>query len=280
MLWRDMTRLGGVEWPRIVHWKSAELVPDIGCDSNNFALLGQEWFFRRPDFLSDVLDHVRVLLDFDRDNWRRQKPFLLAYASRLFGNTDLPAWITVFSARKGFGRRMQETGAKPSHAALLVGRPIRVTDLRGSDAKLNGLHLDARGLWPMHPLEHDRPMQLQRVSIIRSLAGDRGLLRSQEDRLVAVSGDPEDFNLASRGYTPLLELYRGHDDVHRSPLVNFCRLDGNGISQHRCVTFHPRTGFVGDVRAFQYTPEYYLRSGMMNHTILEWLLKPGAHERF
>lgn len=275
-----MRRLGGVEWPRIRYWRSADLVPDIGVEANNFVLLGQSWFFRRPEFMADVLDITRVQLDVDRATWHRQKQFLISYACSHYDSSDRPAWMMVTSARKGFARRSQDAGARPTHAARLVARAIGLNDLRGSTITLNGMPLSMRGFLPIHPFVTGAQVQLQRVSIVRSVRNKRGPLAAPEDRLVTVSGDPEDFKLASKGITPALELYRGHNDVHKSPLITFCILDKQGQVRCRNFSVHPTIGYVGDVRASVYDPEYYLRSDMLNHTVLEKLITPGAHEAF
>ncbi len=275
-----MTRLGGVEWPRICYWRSADVVPDIGVEASNFAILGQEWFFQRPEFVSAVLDEVRVQFDLERNTWGKQRRFLVSYICSLFGTTDQPAWVTVMGVRKGFARRMQEEGVRQVQAVQLVGQPILLAHLRSSTTSLNGQPLAMRGFLSVHPLTTQKPVWLQRVSVVRSLPGTRGPLVSREHRLVTMSRDPEDFKLASRGFIPAIELYRDHEDVHRSPLISFSRLDRRGTTEHRCFSLHPTIGYVGDVRAISYDPEYYLRSDMLSHTVLERLLTEGEYESF
>jgi len=276
----DMARLGGVERPRVFAWRSQELQPDLVVDAGNIAWLGQSWYFRRPDFVSEALDHLRSELGLDRDTWWRQKQFLIEYGCSLYDSSDRPAWILAVGARKAFGRRLRDYDVRAQHDARLVGHSVALAALRSSSIGLNRLPLNVRGFLPIHPLVPGKPISFQRVSIIRTVGAAPRSLLAMEDRLVTISGDPEETRLAARGFTPAVELYRGVDDVHRSPLINFCKLDEFGLVQWRSISLHPHIGYIGDMRASFYDPEYYLRSDMLNHTVLEKLVTRGAYESF
>ncbi len=283
-LWTSLSRLSGIVRPRMWHWRSEGQEAGQPGSAGNVAVLGQDWLLGDSVFAATVLDRVGAWLSLDGSVWRAQRPFLKSFVCSFFGATDRPAWIKVHAVRTGFQRRSADANNKARHLGQLGRRRVWLTELPWSGIELDGKKHPAHGVRLFHPSGvPERSLELRRVYVHRVLRADAlgASLTELEERLVVVTDDPNDRRLASRGMTPGLEPFRDRiTDVYSAPLVSFSRIDERGRIAHRCFSVRPGAGEILDMRACAYKPEYYFRSDMTCHTMLEKLLTPGEYGTF
>jgi hypothetical protein len=284
MSWPDMSRLGGVEVPRVASWASLPAGTTARrLQGRNLAILGQDWWLRRPQWVAALLDTLQGEFDLDRDAWRAQRPFLHEFIGGFFHQGDNPAWVTIHAHREGFSRQMQKTQvANFLHWGSLDALQIPLECVARSGSTLSGAPLPRLPFRAFHSLDVSRDrLNMQRLWIHRALQPgvDGRVLTSTEERLVFVY-DAEDLSIARKGVTPALERFRDANDVHSSPIVSLCRLDERGQVAHRCFSIYPSTGELADFRGVAYDWEYYVRCNPTTRAMLTAVTTPGRYEPY
>jgi hypothetical protein len=288
LLWQEMSRLRGIEIPRIVRREATLLPATERKFREQFMILGQEEYFHGEKGMEAVLDTVKQELSLTERVWRDQRPFFKDFFCSFFRAIDGPAWVNIHPLRPSFQNRVAAQNGCVSEQ-LTIAEPIVTPKLLERYPLLvNGIRLPMKHL--SLAVDGDywgkvNDYALYEVRLHRRLAGDGFEPPLNADELWYCLGPMDRHRRTKDARSPANpwgEKWRDPTTkIQRSPLVSLTRLDNGGkraISRVFSVT--PMDGRVVDIRTCVYTAEYYFRSDMATHTMLESLLVPGRYDRF
>jgi hypothetical protein len=285
-LWRRMPEFAGIGKMRWTTWEPPGFPAELPGPRTVAIVLGQQRHFQHLDRIDCLLRDIELLAGIqDQDAWRYQRKFFRQLLRTYFDDCDLPGWVQVNPMRPGFRQRIANGRGKVSHKAQLGQRQFRCKNLGQEWLTIHGRAVHTGGLLMFHRggvLEPD--LELRQMHLHRELSND-GLgppVYAREEWLFLVSRDSAERRLALRGLNPSVECFR--DDVsgaNFAPIISLCRVNATWRQiELLAINLRPEVGEVLDLRPMQYDFEFYFRSHMTNHTMMERLLIPGEHERW
>lgn len=213
-----------------------------------------------------VLRSIRDHLGIDPGVWHHQRGFLLNFAGCfLQQKRGQLVWVQALPRRKTF-RTPVADGESGRSQKLVYPPKYRFHAACINDSELDlafNLRMPGRGmlLGAESPPDSDQEPFWAAVTVSRSVPG--GLPIREEWFFAAYE---QDRDRIMGGSVPILEQFF-KDQVQEAPIVSFCALDPAGIGlQAHCLSLHPQSGVILDIRQSRSYLEHHCRSAPHNHS--------------
>jgi hypothetical protein len=285
-LWHRMREFAGVSKVRWTTWEPPGFPAAMPGARKVAIIFGEQRHFKHLDRIDCVLRDIELLANIkDQDTWRDQHQFFRELLRSFYNDSDLPGWVQVNPMRPGFRQRVANGRGKVRHSAQLGQHQFRCRKLGQEWLTIHGRAVHTGGLRMFHRGGVvDPDLELRQLHLHRELRND-GLgppVYAREEWLFLVSRDGEERRMALRGLNPTVECFRDEaSGANFAPIISLCRI--NEVWKQVeivAINLRPEIGEVLDLRPTKYDFDYYFRSHMANHVMMERLLIPGEHERW
>lgn len=286
-LWQNIEVLGGIERPRHATVPIKGLPYQGNGKEDAHVILATEEVFSQESYRNAIHDEIRRLCDYSHaSEWVGQSPFFHAMMGSFFaGNSDMPAWITIFPKRvtvkfrQEEGRVISQVAEKPVAKADGQSSARYQLQLGSIDIQCSGLNLAAR------PGISIRETKIVHQKIRRGLPYEPGTaprftLEVWCYRFTEGLDDAE----AKAAKVPSMQnagLFDEGSGILDTPHISLGKLLAS--KQHAeffSFDLHPEGGSTLDFRSMVYELPYLLISNLNNHALLRSIVTPGHWSPF